>query len=80
MQEETSDWEPGGGGDPDGVGSSVEALPDEEEDPPASERERLVPLLSSIVNKWRRERITLREKWRSARWIAAQDARSIYSL
>jgi hypothetical protein len=48
--DETSGREPGGGGDPDGDGGGIEALPDEE-DSSEGERERLMPLLSSIVNK-----------------------------
>jgi hypothetical protein len=77
--DETSGGEPGGCGDIDGDNNNVEALPNEEEDPLTGEHERLVPLLFSIVNKWRRERKTLEEKWSSFGWVATQDERSIYS-
>jgi hypothetical protein len=50
-QDETSGGEPSDGGDPDGDGGGVEALPSKEEDPLEPERECLVSLLSSIVNK-----------------------------
>jgi hypothetical protein len=76
----TSSGELGGCEDPDRDGGSMEALPDEEEDLLAGEREHLVPFLSSIVSKWRGERKTLREKWSGSRWVAAQDERNIYSL
>jgi hypothetical protein len=56
----------------------VEALLSEEEDQLVGESECLVTLLYSIVNKWRRERKTLREKWRSDGWIMTHDQRSIY--
>jgi hypothetical protein len=48
--DETSSREPGGGGDLDGDGGGIEALLGEE-DSSEGEHERLVPLLSSIVNK-----------------------------
>jgi hypothetical protein len=51
LWDETSGGKPGGGGDPDGEGSGVEALLGEEEGPLAVERECLVPLLSSVVNQ-----------------------------
>jgi hypothetical protein len=56
------------------------ALLGEDEEPLMDEREHLVPLLYSIVHKWRRKEKTLKEKWRSSGWIAAQHRRSIYSL
>jgi hypothetical protein len=52
-REETSDGDPGGGGEPDGIGDGVEALLDDEEPSLEGERGRLVPLLSSIVVKRR---------------------------
>jgi hypothetical protein len=70
LRDETSNGELGCGGDLDEEGGRVEALPGEE-DPLAGEQECLVPLLSSIVNKWRRERKILEEKWSTPGWVKA---------
>jgi hypothetical protein len=51
MREETSDGDTGGGKDSDGEGDGVEASLCEDEELLEDERERLVPLLSSIMNK-----------------------------
>jgi hypothetical protein len=51
QREETSGGNPSGGSDPDKDGGGVEALLREEESSFEGERERLVPLLSSIVVK-----------------------------
>jgi hypothetical protein len=59
MLDETSGREIGGGRDPDGDGGNVEALLGEDDEPLTDEHERLMPLLSSIVNKWRRKERTL---------------------
>jgi hypothetical protein len=53
--EEITNEDPGGGKDPDGASGSVEPPLDDEEPYLEGERERLVPLLSSIVAKRRRE-------------------------
>jgi hypothetical protein len=55
QHEETSDGDPSGGGDLDGTDGGVETLFGEEDPSLKLERERLVPLLSSIVAKRRRE-------------------------
>jgi hypothetical protein len=60
-REETSEWDPGGGGDPDVTGSGVETLLGGEEPSLKGEQELLLSLLSSIVAKRRREK-TLSEK------------------
>jgi hypothetical protein len=52
--EETSDGDPGGGGDLDGASGGVETLLGDEEPSLEGEREHLVPLLSFIVVKRRR--------------------------
>jgi hypothetical protein len=52
--EETSDGDPGGGGDPDDTGGGVEPSLDDEKPSLEGQRERIVPLLSSIVAKRRR--------------------------
>jgi hypothetical protein len=59
---ETFGEEGGGGEDLVEEGGSGETLLDEDEDPLTSMRERLIPLRSSIVNKWRERGRTLREK------------------
>jgi hypothetical protein len=51
--EETFDEDPGGGGDPDGVGGGVLASLGKELPSMAVELKRLVPLLSSIAGKLR---------------------------
>jgi hypothetical protein len=53
-REEISDGDPGGDGDPDSTGGGVKPPLDDEEPSLEGERERLVPLLSSIVAKRRR--------------------------
>jgi hypothetical protein len=60
--EDTSDGDTGDGRDSNGDGSGIEASLDEDKESLAEERECLVPLLSSIVNKWREGEKTLREK------------------
>jgi hypothetical protein len=55
-REETSEWDPGGGGDPDVTGSGVETLLGGEEPSLKGEQEHLLSLLSSIVAKRRREK------------------------
>jgi hypothetical protein len=50
--------------------TEMEALPGEEEPPLDGECGLLVPLLSSIVNKWRWEEKTESKKWRSSGWLA----------
>jgi hypothetical protein len=52
---ETSDRDLGGGGDPDKADSGVDSLLGEVEPSLEGERGRLVPFLSSIVLKRRRE-------------------------
>jgi hypothetical protein len=52
--EEISDRDPGGSEDPDDADGGVEPLLSDEEPSLEGERERLVPLLSSIVAKRRR--------------------------
>jgi hypothetical protein len=51
QREGTSSGDPSGDGEPDGDDGGVEALLEEDEEPLAAERECLVPLFSSIVNK-----------------------------
>jgi hypothetical protein len=60
--DETFGEEGGGGEDLVGEGGSGETSLDKDEDPLTSMRERLIPLRSSIVNKWRERGRTLREK------------------
>jgi hypothetical protein len=59
----TSDWDPGGGGDPDGVGEGVLVSLGGGLSSVKGERSRLRPLLSSIVGKQRaRERNSKQEE------------------
>jgi hypothetical protein len=51
LSKETSSGDTSGGRDPDGEGDGVEASLNEDKEPLMDEHERLVPLLSSIVNK-----------------------------
>jgi hypothetical protein len=54
-REEISNWDPGGGGDPDSASGGVEPPLGKEEPSLEGERERLVSLLSFIMAKKRRE-------------------------
>jgi hypothetical protein len=60
--EVTPDGDPGGGGDPDGVGGGVEPLLGDKELSFEEEREHLVSLLSSIVAKRRRREENPKQK------------------
>jgi hypothetical protein len=60
----------GDGKDSDRDGDGVEALLDEDEEPLAKEREHLMPLFSSIVNKWRGREKTLEEKVKKC-WMSS---------
>jgi hypothetical protein len=51
LRKDTSGGDTSGGRDLDGDGGGVEASLDEDEESLTGERQRLVPLLSSIVNK-----------------------------
>jgi hypothetical protein len=62
LQEETFGGDTDGDRDPDGESRGIDALLGEDEEPLVVEHERLVPLLSSIVNKWRRKKKTLEKK------------------
>jgi hypothetical protein len=53
MREDMSGGDTSGDSDSDGDDDEVEASLNKYEEPLAKEHERLVPLLSSIVNKWR---------------------------
>jgi hypothetical protein len=61
MREDMSGGDTGGDSDSDGDDDEVEASLDKYEEPLTKEREHLVPLLSSIVNKWREGEKTLRK-------------------
>jgi hypothetical protein len=78
--EEISGEDYSGGREPDGADGGVEALLNGEEPSLEGERERLVPLLSSIFSKWREREGTLSENQRSVRWLSAQDEWGINSL
>jgi hypothetical protein len=51
LREDTSSRDTGGGRDSDEDGGDVEAPLDEDDEPLPEERERLMPLFSSIANK-----------------------------
>jgi hypothetical protein len=61
QREKISDGDPSGGGDPDSAGGGVKPPLGDEEPSLEGERDRLVPLLSSIVAKRRREENPNRE-------------------
>jgi hypothetical protein len=62
LRADTSGGDIGNDRDSDGDGGGIEESLDEDEEPLAEERERLVPLLSSIVNMWREGEKNLGEK------------------
>jgi hypothetical protein len=61
-REKTSDGDPGGGGDLDSANGGIELPLGEEEPSLEGERERLVPLLSSIMAKRRGREENPRQK------------------
>jgi hypothetical protein len=74
--------DPSGGSDPECAGGGVGTLLGIGLPSLEGERERLVPLLSSIVLKWRKRarKVNPKHEERNAGWLLAQDEGDIYSL